>query len=120
MRIIRIIALLLVLCMLFPMLLACNGNKGGDGAATTTLPQGQEGVTSSLPSMNWDGATFLVLGRSLAGYPHFDNIEIMRDSMPDDVVGKAVWERNEIVKSTKAEAAQIALDKMIADFEAIV
>ncbi len=104
---IKILALILALVMMLPLVLACKDNSTSeDGADSTTAQQGGPGGTvdtsdqavSKLPSMDWNGETFDILGRDGGSYVMFHNFEIWRESMPGDVVGDAVFTRNETLK----------------------
>ncbi len=59
----------------------------------------QQTSESSLPSFNWKGDIFYVLGRESSTNSHFTNFEIWREKKDDTLVGEAVWERNEILKN---------------------
>ena len=92
-RFIRIISFVIALLMVSSVFVACNGDTGevketennsasSDTVATTNA--------SALPSMNWEGAEYRVLGRDYE-IDMFRNFEVDRDEMPEDVVGIAVW-----------------------------
>ena len=102
---IRVLSLILALLMLAACLLACkkDGDETDDvAAATTTVSSGDDSSADSdaylskLPSMDWGEAVFMVLGND--GSFHQLSQEIARDEMPDDTVGKAVYERNDILR----------------------
>ncbi len=102
----RIFVLALALLMLLPAIVACGG--GDDPAATTvqggntpggTNPDGSISTdpsqVSTLPEMDWGGDTFYILGRDGGTAIQMTNFEIWRENMPGDVVGDAVWTRNQ-------------------------
>lgn len=98
----RIFALILALLMIVPLAVACGKkkNEGEENAEATTGgvvdPSGE--YVSKLPdTYDWDEDTCDVLGRD-TGFVAFQNFEIWRENMPGDVVGDAVWERNEILR----------------------
>ena len=94
----RILALLCALLMLLTCFVGCrkdpDDNKGNGGGGNGSL------ANSSLPAADWNGEECLVLGHSGAKTKQFENLEIWREEMTDDVVGKAVWERNTLLKET--------------------
>ena len=67
--------------------------------AVTTDPNapGSE-YNSKLPNYNWDGDYFYILGADGGTTSSLTNFEIWREGMPGDVVGDAVWVRNESLK----------------------
>lgn len=98
---IKLLTLVLALMMLLPLIIAC-GKDGGqsNGPATSdpgTVSTDPEAV-SKLPAMDWGGETFDIFGRDGGSYVMFTNFEIWRENMPGDVVGDAVFTRNEILK----------------------
>ena len=99
----RILALLCALLMLMSCFVGCKKKKD-DPVATTTVAAGpadeqDDGpIKFSLPDADWGGEECLVLGHAAEGTPQFENLEIWREEVSDDVVGKAVWERNVILK----------------------
>ena len=102
----RILALLCALIMLMGCFVGCKKKQTDDPVETTTgeVTTGEEAkeIEFSLPEKDWKGEECLVLG-SAAGEkndaPQFENLEIWREDVVDDVVGKAVWERNLILKN---------------------
>ena len=99
---VRIFALILALLMVAGCFVACKkedekgneGNKEGNNEITTS---GE--YQSKLPEdMDWGGDSYLVLGQSDQSNKAWKCFEIAREEMPDDVVGKAVWERNDALK----------------------
>ena len=122
----RILALLCALIMLMGCFVGCK-KKTDDPAATTVATTG--GATNeiqfsdALLGADWGGEECLVLGHQAGNdntTPQFENLEIWREEVADDVVGKAVWERNlileekfnfivnqKLVASVKAEMATL-------------
>jgi hypothetical protein len=99
----RILALLCALVMLMSCFVGCNKKKEDDPAATTvaTTGEGEKGIEFSLPDTDWGGEECHVLGHQAGNdnsTPQFENLEIWREDVADDVVGKAVWERNLLLK----------------------
>ena len=99
----RILALLCALIMLMGCFVGCKKKQTDDPVETTTgaVTTGEESneIEFSLPDKDWGGEECLVLGHSDKGdTPQFENLEIWREDVVDDVVGKAVWERNLLLK----------------------
>ena len=104
-KVIRIFALLLALLMVASCFMACkkdgDGDDDGDGAAknenTVATVEGE--YESKLPEdMDWAGEEYLVLGQNTSGNEAWYTFEIAREELGEDVVGKAVWERNDAIK----------------------
>ncbi len=95
--IIRLISFVLVLVMLVSCFIACNNPDAGKDPDTsdpkTTPSDTATPVGSKLPEMDLDGEIYDVLGRDYLD--QFDNFEISYDELPEDVVGQAVYKRNE-------------------------
>ena len=117
--IVRITALMLALLMLASLFAAC-----GNESKPTKKPAGTVAVTDgvkSLSSINWGGEEYRVLGNQ-SDNKGFHNFEIDYEEMPEDVVGLAVWNRNNKIKEvygldivgtlvdTAADTAQLFLD----------
>ena len=94
---VRLLSLFLALLMLVSTFAACGGTgedeeskPANDTVATTD--EGEKG----LPALNWDGQEYRILGEeSSTEWKH--NFEVYREEMPEDVVGKAVYERNQSI-----------------------
>ncbi len=89
---IRLISLLLAILMITSVITSCKNTEdpvGNDVASTSTSEIGEE--EKVLPALNWEGQEYRILGRDSDWAPNF---EIYRDELPEDVVGKAVFERN--------------------------
>ena len=104
---IKALVLVLALLMLLPVIAACGGKEGPAGSTTannqggvvTTDPSGDTGdYVSQLPAIDWEEDIFYILGREGGGGGQGTNFEIWRENMPGDVVGDAVWTRNENLK----------------------
>ena len=103
---IRIFSLLLALLMVTGCFVACgkkdDDNSGsGNGAQTTAgVVATTEGeYVSKLPEeMDWGGEEYLILGQNTTSNEAWYTFEIAREELPSDVVGKAVWERNDAIK----------------------
>ena len=55
--------------------------------------------STRLPNKDWDGKELIVIGNINNLYPQMSNFEIARDQEPDDIVGKAVWQRNNALEA---------------------
>lgn len=79
-----------------------ESDAGGTNNRTpVTVPAATErpSYNSKFPEhMNWGGEEFLILGQNDRGNPSWENFEIARYEFPNDMVGKAVWERNEAIR----------------------
>ncbi len=94
-RSVRFLSLVLALMMLVSAFVACGNDTGNDDDSQTTASTSNGGENvKELPALNWEGQEFRILGReSTTAWAH--NFEVYRDELPEDVVGKAVYERNE-------------------------
>ena len=66
-----------------------SGDEGTDAATTDAVVEDKK-----LPDLNWNNAEFRILGRDHT-HEQFDNFEVWREELPEDVVGKAVYNRNQ-------------------------
>ena len=88
---IRALSLLLAMLMLATSFVACGDvSTGNDDKVAST--------NGGLDSVNWGGEQYRILGRDQAT-DMFREFEIDRDEMPEDVVGVAVWNRNQALES---------------------
>ena len=100
----RILALLCALIMLVSCFVGCGKKEKNDPSSTTVTSGSSDNsktIEFSLPDADWGGEECLVLGHQPGNdmqTPQFENLEIWREEVSDDVVGKAVWERNLILK----------------------
>ena len=97
----KVLALILAVLCLAPAVVAC-GNKGNDNQGGTTADPGvvdtSDPYASLLPSYDWDGDVFYILGKDGGSYSMFTNFELWRENMDGTVVGDAVYTRNENLK----------------------
>ncbi len=99
---IRILSLLLVLVMLASCFIACNVDEGNDKESESDTVVDTDVVEdngTSLPDMDLGGITYNVLGRDDPAWVHLDNFEIFYEELPEDVVGQAVFNRNQSLKN---------------------
>ena len=92
---IRLLSLILVLVMLASCFIACNINEEKESESDTSADIAE----SSLPDMDLGGITYNVLGYDNPDYVHLDNFEIYYAELPEDVVGQAVYNRNQQLKN---------------------
>lgn len=95
-KFIKIMSLVLALLMVTSVLLACDNNDNNDDPSKDSVVATTDAETkaqSKLPAMNWGGVDYRVLGTD-ATTKVFENFEVYRAEMPEDVVGVAVWNRN--------------------------
>lgn len=104
-KFIKITSFVLALIMIAAVFASC-AKKDGDGAESTgpqvqTSGNGGNDV-ADLEVIDWGGMEYRVLGRSneANGYSWAWHFEVDREEMSEDVVGKAVWERNLKMRET--------------------
>ena len=92
---IRVLSLLLALLMLSSVFVSCNNNDdtSADDTVASTESGSKNETATKLPQIDWEGTEYRILGRD-ASTPVFENFEVDRDEVPEDVVGMAVWNRN--------------------------
>lgn len=103
---VKILSLILALLMVIAVFASC-GDKGGDDKDQDkeTKPNDTQATTSGdatvtdevVPDIevrNWEGRDYRILGREEPGSDWALHFEVYRDEMPEDVVGKEVWNRN--------------------------
>ena len=88
---IRLLSLLLVIIMLASCFIACNDT--GDGTGDGTTPDGD------LTDLNLKGQTYAILSKSGTTNTQLNNFEVYYDDLPEDVVGQAVYNRNQALKN---------------------
>ena len=100
-KFVKTLSLILALLMLVSTLAACggSGDEGGNetkkpGESVAGTAGGEAATDKVLPALNWNGTEYRVLGRDYTS-DIFKNFEIDRDELPEDVVGAAVWTRNQ-------------------------
>ena len=100
----KVLSLILALLMIATVFMACNKtddpeketeNNGQNQTVATTAGTDETTTEIVLPDMDWGGAEYRILGRYHASMSQFVNFEVWRETLPDDVVGKAVWKRND-------------------------
>ncbi len=101
---VRILSLLLALVMLASCFIACNNNstpndKESDTDVAGTTGSDVQGDDGSLEVIDWGGELYTVLGRDGGGATQFTSFEVGYDELPFDVVGQAVYKRNEDIKN---------------------
>lgn len=102
----KFMALVLVVLMLAPALIACGGD-GKDPSATTTVATtvntsgsgSTEKTWEPLPAMNWEDAEFTVAGIEGDANPQFTNMEIYAEELKSEIVNDTVFARNEALKT---------------------
>ena len=132
-KFIKVLSLVLALLMVASVFFACDtddknnddvskdsGAANSDSVAATT-DGAETKPQSKLPETNWGGVDYRVLGTD-ATTKVFENFEVYRAEMPEDVVGVAVWNRNQTLSSkyglnvvgtfsaTPDSVAKVALD----------
>ena len=90
---IRLISIILAMITLLSAFVACTpdtNDNDGDGTVAQTKKSALDDA-----GIDWGGAEFRILGRGEGENNMFRNFEIDREEMPEDIVGIAVWNRNE-------------------------
>ncbi len=104
---IRLLVLVMAILMLLPIVASCkkdDDSQGQQGQTTENVVNTEPGeesgeYVSKLPAYDWEGDVFSILGRDGGNYTQFTNFEIWRENMPGDVVGDAVWMRNQALET---------------------
>ena len=78
-------------------------------------PDTPEDIESALPAKNWNGEECVVLGHSGKTATQFENLEIWREDMHYDAVGRAVWDRNTQLRQTYNFIVKQKLVKSVKD-----
>jgi len=100
---VRFLSMLLAVVMLASCFVACNNTetpsdgKQTDPAVTPDLDTPSEG--GALEVMDWNGEIYTVLGRDGGAATQMTSFEIGYDELPIDVVGQAVYKRNQDIKN---------------------
>ena len=98
---VRILAFVLALLMLSSAFVACgDGNSQGNNNNNNNASTDDPGNTSGkkpLTGMNWEGEEYRILGHYDDDKGFYD-FEVYYDEMPTDIVGLAVWNRNNAIK----------------------
>ena len=98
-KLIKLVSLILALIMIVATFAAC-GKKDDDNSkkpAASTPSQSEDGdKVPDIEVIDWEGAEYRILGKDHSQYDIFTSFEVWREGeVPEDVVGKAVWERNQ-------------------------
>ena len=97
-NIVRILAFLLALVMVASVFVGCKKTEDDEPEETTaTVENNDEEAGDDSPKSllkgNWDGAEYRILGHD-DDNKGFCDFEVDYEEIPEDVVGKAVWDRN--------------------------
>ena len=103
---VKIVSLILALIMTLAVFSACGQKEDEkedpkDSVADTKDVQTsdtQTEATTKVPDIgviDWDGREYRILAKDHAQYDIFTSFEVWRQEMTEDVVGKAVWKRNQ-------------------------
>ncbi len=97
----RILSLFLALVMLSSCFVACNNESTPEEKETeASVADTTEAVDDgSLEVIDWGGELYTILGRDGGAASQFTNFEVGYDELPFDVVGQAVYKRNEALKN---------------------
>jgi len=116
----RIFAFVLALIMVASIFVAC-GNKeeekenDKENVAQTNGDGSTEAATTAVPDIevkNWGGKEYRILGKYRSDIPSLNSFEVWREGeVPEDIVGKAVWERNMDMKDNYGIEVKGILDE---------
>ena len=103
---VRIFVLVLAVLMILPLVAACGKDKGEQGAqagnngnVVTTAPGADNGeYVSKLPTYDWDGDIFYILGREDTNGGQGHNFEIWRSQKAQEALDKRMDEMLEASK----------------------
>ena len=96
---VRILSLVLAVLMLSSCFIACDSDAEQTDKESSSATQPTNTGDGSLEVVDWLGETYTILGRDGNGRSQFDNFEVGYEELPVDVVGIAVYKRNESLKS---------------------
>ena len=104
---VRLLSMLLAIVLLASCFVACNGdpsssgNEGSSGKQTNPVAgtNPDEGSDGSLQVIDWGGELYTILGRDGGAQSQFTSFEVGYDELPVDVVGQAVYKRNQDIKN---------------------
>ena len=94
-KFVKLISLLLVLFMMVAAFAACNK---GEGPAKKPGPSTSvSGGENDIEVIDWEGLEYRILGKNSSTYMWAKHFEVWCEDgeMPEDVMGKAVWTRNQ-------------------------
>ena len=98
-KFVKIVSLALAILMIAAAFAACgkkDDDKGNKGPTTVT-PGGDD---NSIEVIYWDNTEYRILGKDSTSYEWAKHFEVFREELPEDTVGKAVWERNLHIRDT--------------------
>ena len=108
-KFVKIISLILALLMITAAFASCgkkdDGDEKGTQSSDTVAQTSNDGTTveqtTKVPDVeviNWNGKEYRILGKLNTMWSWGNSFEVSRDEMPEDVVGKAVWNRNKDIE----------------------
>jgi ABC-type glycerol-3-phosphate transport system substrate-binding protein len=106
-KFVKIISLVMALLMITAAFAACGKKdenkddpKESVAQSTNDTVSSSEGTTKvpDIVVKNWEGREYRILGRLNTTYAWANSFEVSREEMPEDVVGKAVWKRNNDIR----------------------
>jgi len=95
--VLRLLSLFLAIVMLSATFVGCNDEKPENDTEKDSAAPSIDAGASKLPDMDWDGEVFNVIGRDADFRTQFTNFEIGYAELPADVVGQAVYQRNDML-----------------------
>jgi hypothetical protein len=104
-KFVKVISLIMALLMVAAVFAACgkkdDDDKKPEESGIATTKQDASDDTTEVPDIeirDWEGREYRILGKDSTTYAWAQHFEVYRDEMPEDVMGKAVWNRNTALK----------------------
>ena len=97
-KFVKLISLVLALLMIIATFAACKKKGGGEETTTGTKAPTVESGEAGIEVIDWGGQEYRILGKNSTSYKWATSFEVWcgeENKMPEDVVGKAVWTRNQ-------------------------
>ena len=97
-KFVKLISLVLALIMIIATFASCTKKDGGEESKETTKAPTVEGGVADLEVIDWGGQEYRILGKYHSSYNWGNSFEVWcgeKNEIPEDVVGKAVWNRNQ-------------------------
>lgn len=97
-KFVKLISLVLALIMIIATFASCAKKDGGEETKETTKAPTGEGGVADLEVIDWGGQEYRILGKYHSTYNWGNSFEVWcgeKNEIPEDVVGKAVWNRNQ-------------------------
>ena len=94
-KFVKIISLVLVILVIAAAFAACGKKDDGKGNKGPSTVTGE--TDNGIEVIYWDNREYRVLGKDSSTYQWAQHFEVYREELPEDTVGRAVWERNNLI-----------------------